>query len=158
MSQLTVSEAHRTTKKARTTIERHIADGTLSVAKNDSGSYLIDVSELQRVYGKVDPESIKKAQQKPASLQLAATENVLEIQQLRHQLELSERDREEAQRREREERDRHQETREEKGRLFDLLEQAQKTIATLPAANPEPIPPAEPPKRRLWARLTGKAG
>ena len=38
-----------------------------------------------------------------------------------------ERERDEAQRREREERDRHQETKEEKARLCDMLEQAQKT-------------------------------
>jgi len=73
-------------------------------------------------------------------------------------LEYAERERDEAQRREREERDRHQETKEEKARLFDMLEQAQKTIAALPAPNPEPATLADPPKRGLWARLTGRAG
>lgn len=72
--------------------------------------------------GRVDAERIKKAQQKPASLQIAAPENVLEMQQLRHQLELAERECDEAQRREREERQRHDETKAEKVRLFDMLE------------------------------------
>lgn len=156
MSKLTVAEAHRATNKARSTIERHIADGTLSATKTDSGRALIDVSELQRVYGDVKIDAIKKTKQKSSAIPFDEDEITLEIQQLRHQLELSERDREEAQRREREERERHQETREEKARLFDLLEQAQKTIAALPATNPEPATPTEPPaKHGFWKRLFG---
>jgi len=45
-----VSEASRLTGKNRTTIHRHIKKGVISVEKGPTGNFLIDTSELERVY------------------------------------------------------------------------------------------------------------
>jgi hypothetical protein len=51
MAKHTISEAARITGKSRSTIHRHIKTGILSKTLDDSGSPVIDTSELQRVYG-----------------------------------------------------------------------------------------------------------
>ena len=158
MSKLSISEAHRATKKARSTIERHIADGTLSAEKNEMGRAFIDVSELQRVYGEVNPAAIKKAKQKPASLQPAATEDDAELQLLQQRLEFTERERDDAQRREREA----TEERREAARQFQAERERLQTTIEMQAGQIKQLaaPPAEPTpesaaKRGFWARLIG---
>lgn len=48
----TVAEAHRITGKSRTTLSKHIRDGTLSAERNPKGKgWLVVASELMRVYG-----------------------------------------------------------------------------------------------------------
>lgn len=48
----TIAEAKRITTKSRTTILKHIHEGTLSAERKDSGKgWTIDASELIRVYG-----------------------------------------------------------------------------------------------------------
>lgn len=159
MSKLNISEAARATDKPRSTIQRNIKKGVLSAETDATGRTVIDVSELQRVFGNLDMDAVARgAEQSGAKEQSATAQNGAETELMRLKLEYVERERDEAQRREREERDRHQETKEEKARLFDMLEQAQKTIAALPAPNPEPATPVDPPKRGFWARLTGRAG
>lgn len=156
MSKLSISEAHRATGKARSTIERHIADGTLSAEKNESGRAFIDVSELQRVYGEVNPAAIEKAKQKPASLQPAPTENNLELQLLQQRLEFTERERDDAQRREREAAEERREAarqfQAERERLQATIEMQATQIKQLaaPPAEPTPEPVA---KRGFWTRL-----
>jgi hypothetical protein len=158
MSKLNISEAARATDKPRSTIQRNIKKGILSAEKDATGRTVIDVSELQRVFGNLDMDAtFREPEQSRAKEQSATGQNNAESDLLRLKLEYTERERDEAQRREREERDRHQETKEEKTRLFDLLEQVQKTIAALPAPA-EPATPTDPPKRGLWAWLTGKSG
>lgn len=159
MSKLSISEAHRATGKARSTIERAIAEGTLSAEKSESGRTFIDVSELQRVYGEVNPAAIKKAKQKPASLQVDATENFPELQLLKQRLEFTERERDEAQRREREA----SEERREAARQFQAERERLQTTIELQATQIKQLaaPPAElisepPAKRGFWAWLTGK--
>lgn len=159
MSKLSISEAHRATGKARSTIERHVADGTLSAEKNEAGRAFIDVSELQRVYGEVNPAAIKKAKQKPASLQPAATENGPELQLLQQRLEFTERERDEAQRREREA----TEERREAARQFQAERERLQTTIELQAtqikqlAAPSAETTTEPSaKRGFWKRLFGK--
>lgn len=46
-----ISEAHRLTGKARSTIRRDLASGILSATDRPDGSRVIDTSELTRVYG-----------------------------------------------------------------------------------------------------------
>lgn len=158
MSKLSISEAHRATGKARSTIERHIGDGTLSAEKNESGRAFIDISELQRVYGEVNAAAIKKSKQKPASLQPAAIESEPELQLLQQRLEFTERERDEAQRREREATEERREVvrqfQIERERLQSTIEMQATQIKALVAPTTEP--PAGPrPKRGLWAWLTG---
>lgn len=149
MSKLNISEAARATDKPRSTIQRNIKKGVLSAETDATGCTVIDVSELQRVFGNLDMDAVASgAEQSGAKEQSATSQNGAETELMRLKLEYVER----------EERDRHQETKEEKARLFDMLEQAQKTIAALPAPNPEPATPVDPPKRGFWARLTGKTG
>jgi hypothetical protein len=156
MSKLSISEAHRATGKARSTIERHIADGTLSAEKNESGRAFIDLSELQRVYGEVNPDAIKKAKQKPASLQSATAENDKELQLLQQRLEFTERERDDAQRREREA----TEERREAVRQFQAERERFQTTIEMQATQIKQLaaPPAEPKpepatKRGFWTRL-----
>lgn len=159
MKKLTITEAHRATGKARTTIERAIANGTLSAEKTDAGTTLIDVSELQRVYGEVNPAAIEKPQRKDAALQVDALKDDTELQLLQLRLESTERERDEAKQREREERDRHQETKELRDWFKDQLEQANKVIAALPAATVTHIDAPlsdQQPKRGFWKRLIGR--
>ena len=54
MGKLSISGAARATGKARTTIQAHIKKGLVSVECDPTGKKLIDASELQRVYGKLD--------------------------------------------------------------------------------------------------------
>ena len=47
----TIAEAHRITGKSRTTLSKHIGDGTLSAERNPNGKgWLVVASELIRVY------------------------------------------------------------------------------------------------------------
>lgn len=51
MSQVNITEAARLVRKNRTTIHRAIVQGKLSVTRDAQGNRLIDLAELQRVYG-----------------------------------------------------------------------------------------------------------
>ena len=39
---------------SRTTLDRHIKEGKLSVSKDGTGKSVIDIAELERVYNEVD--------------------------------------------------------------------------------------------------------
>ncbi len=169
MAKLNITQAAKAVKKHRATLQRHIKDGTLTVEKDGTDNPVIDVSELQRVYGKVhiqsDSATGATVPQNATVRQVDAPQSDSEIKLLQFKLEAKDRELEEAQRREQVERERRheaeareQEAKAEKARLFDMLEQAQKTIAALPAPNAEPEPAADPPaKRGFMAWLTGKA-
>lgn len=51
MSKVNISQAARVTGKARSTIQSHIKKGLISAENDGVGNCLIDVAELQRVYG-----------------------------------------------------------------------------------------------------------
>lgn len=42
---------------SRTTLDRHIKEGKISVGKDGTGKIVIDVAELERVYNEVDTDS-----------------------------------------------------------------------------------------------------
>lgn len=67
-----ISEAHRLTGKARTTIRRDLASGLLSATSRPDGSRVIETSELTRVYGPLQ----KLQKQKPTKLQAEPESNV----------------------------------------------------------------------------------
>jgi hypothetical protein len=53
-ARLNVSQAAKAIGKARSTLNRDIANGKVSVTRNGTGQPYIDIAELERVYGSVD--------------------------------------------------------------------------------------------------------
>jgi len=51
MTKVSISEAARLTGKPRSTLHRHIGNGTLSKESDGQGKPVLDVAELERVYG-----------------------------------------------------------------------------------------------------------
>jgi hypothetical protein len=51
MSKVSISEAARLTGKPRSTLHRHIGNGTLSKESDGQGKPVLDIAELERVYG-----------------------------------------------------------------------------------------------------------
>ena len=54
MSKVSISEASRLTNKTRKTIYKYINDGLLTVSMDTQGKKVIDISELIRVFGKIE--------------------------------------------------------------------------------------------------------
>lgn len=50
MAELTLGQCAKLTGKGKTTLSRAIANGRLSATRRSDGSYLVEVSELGRVY------------------------------------------------------------------------------------------------------------
>lgn len=50
-TKFTISQASNITGKGRTTLNRHIKDGKLTIERNEQGHKIVDASELLRVYG-----------------------------------------------------------------------------------------------------------
>ena len=55
MTELSISAAARTAGVSRTTIQKAIKTGRLSATTNTAGNRVIDLSELLRVYGPLQP-------------------------------------------------------------------------------------------------------
>jgi DNA-directed RNA polymerase specialized sigma54-like protein len=156
MAKLNITQAAQAVGKHRSTLQRHIKDGTLSVERDGTENPVIDVSELQRVYGHVDFAIDATAPQNGAVRQVDAPSATVKMQLLEAKLQAVERERDEAVRREQEEKERHRETRENRDRLLGVVEKQSKTIAMLPvatAAPPEGSVSGEPSKRGFWARF-----
>jgi DNA-directed RNA polymerase specialized sigma54-like protein len=155
MAKLNITQAAQAVGKHRSTLQRNIKEGKLSVEKDGLGNPVIDVAELQRVFGHVAIDATGVPLPQNATVhQPVAPPNDAKIKLLEQKLQATERERDEAQRREREERDRHQETKELRDRLLNVIEEQSKTIAALPAANPETRKSEElPAKRGFWRRL-----
>jgi DNA-directed RNA polymerase specialized sigma54-like protein len=157
MAKLNITQAAHAVGKHRSTLQRNIKEGKLSVEKDGLGNPVIDVAELQRVFGHVAIDATgAPLPQNAIEHQPVAPPNATKIELLDQKLQAAERERDEAQRREREERDRHQETKELRDRLLNVIEEQSRTIAALPAANAE-IPKSEEPlvKRGFWKRVFG---
>lgn len=153
MSKLNISEAARATDKPRSTIQRNIKKGVLSAEKDATGRTVIDVSELQRVFGNLDMDAVAGgAEQTGAKEQSATGQNGAEMELLRLKLEYAERERDEAQRRERDQANQH---REERDRLIGIIETQTSQIKAL-AAPAESAKESRPePKRGFWQKLFG---
>ena len=59
MKKVGLSEAARLSGKSRSTVHRSIKSGVLSASKDAKGHTLIDVSELERVYGVLRRDTVK---------------------------------------------------------------------------------------------------
>lgn len=68
MPKISISEASRRTGKPRSTLHRHIKTGKLSKEFDELGNPIIDMSELERVYGPLLSPDMKHY---GATLQLA---------------------------------------------------------------------------------------
>jgi hypothetical protein len=57
-ARLNVSQAAKAVGKARSTINRDIENGKVSVSRNGKGQPYIEIAELERVYGEVSIETV----------------------------------------------------------------------------------------------------
>ena len=116
MTELNISAAARTAGVSRTTIQKAIKAGKLSATTNAVGNRVIDLSELLRVYGPLQPlpqgVAMPTRQQTAGEMgsQVASQTALIEVlhEQLRLALEREQQTREQA--------------REDKARLLTLLE------------------------------------
>lgn len=60
-TRLNVSQAAKAVKKARSTLNRDIANGKISVTRNGTGQPYIDVAELERVYRRMDIRTLSES-------------------------------------------------------------------------------------------------
>src|SRR3954452_10885804 len=58
-TRLKVSQAAKAVGRARSTLNRDIANGRISVSRTGTGQPYIEVSELERAYGKVDLRTLR---------------------------------------------------------------------------------------------------
>jgi type I site-specific restriction-modification system R (restriction) subunit len=65
---VSITQAHKMTGVARSTIYKDMDEGKLSFTENGRGKRKIMISELQRVYGEVDPAALDKAPKKSESI------------------------------------------------------------------------------------------
>jgi len=138
---LNLSAAARAAGVDRTTIQRAIKNGKLSLTRDAAGKRGVDVAELERVFGPLQPDSGKNV----ISPLHAAEREVIDL--LREQIHQAHEQLQQAQG--------------EKTRLLDLLEQEQQARRMLeqkrlegPKAPPETPPEAAPPaKGGFWRWL-----
>jgi predicted RNase H-like nuclease (RuvC/YqgF family) len=57
-ARLNVSQAAKAVRRARSTLNRDIDNGKVSVTRNGKGQPFIDIAELERVYGSVDIRTV----------------------------------------------------------------------------------------------------
>ena len=140
VTKLNISQASRAIHKPRTTVQRHIDKGKLSSEKDATGKTVIDVSELQRVYGNLDMDAaFNKMKQIASKMQNDTDENNAEVQHLKLELKHFE-----EKFRTSEERRQEAEAREQK--LLEIIEKQ-----TLMLAAPQEV--VTPVKKSFWQRL-----
>lgn len=90
MAKLNISQAARATDKSRSTIQRHIKNGKLSVSHDTAGNVEIDTAELIRVFGglKTDATVVKHVSDvsKSAAKQQRDTGDTVAIEALQKEL------------------------------------------------------------------------
>ncbi|UMA67303.1 hypothetical protein LVO79_21150 (plasmid) [Roseivivax marinus] len=79
---MTLNQAAKAAGRAKGTILKAIKDGTMSAPKDERGRYMIDGSELNRVFPYLDTDQSPK----PQADQPSDHENRLEIERLRAEL------------------------------------------------------------------------
>lgn len=143
---LNISQAAKVVGKARSTLYKHMASGKLTSEKDEFDNPVIDVSELQRVYPKLDMDALNetagvvtdnvvKQQSETPSLHSKIQHLELQLQHAEEKLQISEERRREA------------EDREQK--LLGVVEKQSLLLAA-------PKEDAAPVKKGFWQRLTGR--
>jgi hypothetical protein len=146
---VSISEAARLTGKPRSTLHRHIGNGTLSKESDGQGKPVLDMAELERVYGPLLQADMK---QNGAMLHSATTETVAanraEIEGLRRENALL--------------RDQLEDVKQERQKWQEEADSWRKQATALlpgprpaPPAAPKPPPPAPKGLRGLLYRLAG---
>jgi hypothetical protein len=145
MPKLNMSQAARAAGKSRKTLYRHIDAGKLSVEKDATDNPVIDVSELQRVYGELKLDVTGDTVGQNRDMPHVATEGAQhEIKLLKLRLEMVERERDT-------ERERREQSDEERHRLLAIIETQSKQLAA-PKETTEDQPQPQP---SFWGRLFG---
>lgn len=149
MPKISISEASRLAEKPRSTIHRHIGNGKLSKEMDGQGRPVIDVAELERVYGplqKADmPQTGAMRQSATPERDSADRAGLVELEVLRRENALLLDERNDLRR-----------------RLDAEAEERRKLTALLTDQRP-PAPPAISPQKpaegrlsRAWSILRGK--
>lgn len=152
---MNVTDAAKAVGKSRKTLYRHMDKGQLSYDEDATGNRVIDVSELQRVYNKVDTgvtggDAGQSESVSQPDTPKKATDDT-ELQLLKMQLEHVERERETEKERRREAERREEEARDEVRRLLGIVESHTRQ---LPAPESEAeTKEEESQKRRKWFGL-----
>ncbi len=143
MPKLNMSQAARAAGKSRKTLYRHIDAGKLSIEKDATDNPVVDVSELQRVYGELNldatDDTVRQDRDMPHEATGAAQH---EIELLKLRLEMTEQERDN-------ERERREQSDEERHRLLVIVETQTKQLAA-PKETTE-----DQPQPRFWGRLFG---
>lgn len=149
MAKISISEASRLTGKPRSTIHRHLEKGKLSKETDGQGRPVIDVAELERVYGPLQQMDMP---QTGVTRQLAAPKwdradraDLIEIEGLKRENALLRDERDDLRRRLDAEG-------EERRKLTALLTDQRRPEPPVPA----PTKPMEGRLSRAWSILRGK--
>lgn len=160
MAFLTVRQAAEQVGVTRQTMFRKIKEGKVSAVKGRDGQLQIDTAELLRVFGGLQSPTVSDATQpdrsrlsQKASDTPVTVAQQIEIERLRAQLEAKEMALAIAQERIQELRDREQIAKEERDKLFGILEQQTRLLAAPPS--PVPVTP-EPKSQRKATKKSGR--
>lgn len=149
MAKISISEASRLIGKPRSTIHRHLSQGKLSREKDGLGHSVIDLSELERVYGPLRQADMSET---GASLHLATVgQDIVDRAAL---IELEAVKRENALLRD---------EREDLRRRLDTESEERRKLTAILTDQRKPEPPAPSPEQpkegrlsRAWSILRGK--
>ena len=158
-----VTQAAKAVGKSRKTLYRHINDGKLSAEKDELDNTVLDVSELQRVYGQVEMADTATETGQPVSAKQTATPHSdAELQLLQARLEFAEKERDIERERRRKAEEREREFREEINRLLNIVEtQTRQLVAPEKEMRVTPVTQGgtqekESQRRSFWAWITGR--
>lgn len=121
MAELTLSQAAQLAGRSKSTLSRAVAKGKLSVARRDGNQILIDVSELERVYGPLERGNVA---QNVAMEQQATPSEATELALLRTRIQELEQDRSDL-------REQLEQERAERARLVNVIEDQARTMCLL---------------------------
>lgn len=148
MTQLTVRQAAERVGVSRQTMFRYIQQGKVSATLSHSGEKQIEISELLRVFGELQSETVTPAtphnrlrQTSRDSETAAITSYQIELERLKAQLELKSAELELAKERIAELKSREHSAGEEKNRLLTLIEQQSKLLTA-------PVPKKKTAKKK----------
>lgn len=148
MTQLTVRQAAERVGVSRQTMFRYIQQGKVSATLSHSGEKQIEISELLRVFGELQSETVtpttphnRPRQTHRDSETTAITSYQVELERLKAQLELKSAELELAKERIAELKSREHSAGEEKNRLLTLIEQQSKLLTA-------PVPKKKAAKKK----------
>lgn len=143
MTKITIAEAEALTGKSVKTLHRHTKNGTLSFSLNPQGQKVVDIVELERVYGQLK-QPVETAENGTGE-HLTPVENNLELVETIKQQVLDQQSHIDALQAEL------KDVKAEKRQLLNAVENL-----TLMFPKPEPTPEPKPPG--IFARLASRCG